>query len=318
MGRKVNKITVIGAGAIGSTVVYTLMVKELASEIVLVNRNQTKAEAKAIDMAHCTPLTEEVKVTYGRIEDSKNSDIIVVTVGVLPHEKGTRMDVLASNIQIYKSIIPKVAEYSPNAIIIVVTNPLDSMTYVAYKLSGFPASRVIGSGTLLDTIRFKYILGQKFNINSSNIEALVIGEHGDSMVHIWSQIKFSGRPINEYLKTQGLTLDTDNKLKIIEETKRAGWNIRLANEHSCYGISRSVVKIIESILGFSKGPIPVSTLISENYTINNMFFSLPTILNAKGIDKIEEINLSDDELKELIKSAEIVAKYNTEADKLLL
>lgn len=317
MKKKADKITVVGAGAIGATVVYTLMIKELAKEIVLVNRNQKKAEAKITDMSHCSPLTEGVKMSCGNLGDSRDSDIIVITTGVLPSETGTRMDVLASNIEIYKSIIPQIAKESPNAVIIVVTNPLDVMTYVAYKLSGFPASRVIGSGTLLDSMRFQYILGQKFNINPSNVEALVIGEHGDSMVPIWSGIKFSGMPINEYLKVHDLAMDFNMKLKIIEETKRAGWNIRLGNEHSCYGISRSVVKIIESIVGVSTHPIPVSTLVHGDYKVGNIFLSLPTIFNGKGIEKVENLPLNNTEMDNLMKSAEILDGYIVEADNLL-
>ena len=317
MANKAGKVTIVGAGTIGSTAAYALMLKELASEIVLINRDEIKGAAKALDLSHCAPLTGGIKVSYGDFEASSNSEIVIVTTGVLADKKGTRMDVLQNNINMFKDIIPKVAKYNPEAVIIIVTNPLDAMTYAAYKLSGFPASRVIGTGTLLDTMRFKQILARRFDIASTDIEAEVIGEHGDSMVPVWSRVKVSGMPLEDYLNMKGMLLSPEIKAEIAKETERAGWNIRLGNVHSCYGIALSAVKIIECMLGFSEGAVPVSTRLNGEYGINNVSISVPVYFYKRGVRKVDIIDLSSEEQKLLAKSARILAGYIQEAEYIL-
>ncbi|MCT8978517.1 L-lactate dehydrogenase [Clostridium sp. CX1] len=318
MIREGNKITIIGAGTIGSTVAYTLMLKGLAREIILINRTEGRARVKALDLAHCRTCTTETDIRSGDFEDSFNSDIVIIAGGALPKKDGTRMDVLENNINMYKDIIPKLVKYSPESVIIVVTNPVDIMAYVAYKLSGFPHSRIIGSGTLLDTLRFKYILSERFGIKASKIQAEIIGEHGDSMVPVWSRTRYLGIDLQQYLSTRKLILDYKGREEILEETKRAGWNIRLGNEHSCYAISSSVVKIIENILGFSEDMLPISTLLTGEYDIKKVFLSLPSFLHKKGVSEIGIINLDNEELKQLAQSAKVLTEYIREADSLLM
>lgn len=317
MAVKSDKITIFGSGTVGSAIAYSLIMKGLSEEIVLINRNMERAQAKAMDLAHCAPLLGGVKVTAGDFPASADSDIVIITAGVLPKETGTRMDVLARNIQIYKEIIPEIAKHSPEAVIVTVTNPVDVMAYVAYRLSGFPPERVIGTGTLLDTIRFKYILGSRFNVDSSQVEGEVMGEHGDSMFPVWSRVKIYNKPLQEFLDSNGLVFDPSMKHIIEEETKRAGWKIRLGNEHTCYGISLSTAKIVESILGFSEDAIPVSTLLKGEYGVRDVFLSIPSVCNRKGISRSEIIVLNSDEHEQLLKSAEIINKYKIEADSLL-
>jgi L-lactate dehydrogenase len=314
MADKAGKITIVGAGAIGPTIAYALMLKELVSEIVLVNRDEVKGAAKASDLSHCGPLSGGIKVMHGDFEASAGSEVVVVTAGVLADKNGTRMDVLKNNIQIFKEIIPEAARNSPEAVIIIVTNPLDAMTYVAYKLSGFPAERVIGSGTLLDTMRLRQIIGSRFGIDSSAIEAEVIGEHGDSMLPLWSRVKIEGTSLEEYLNIRGKLLSSDIKREIAKETERAGWNIRLGNVHSCYGIAMSAVKIIECILGFSEEIVPVSTLLKGEYGISDVFLSVPVKLDKGGVRKVNILELDSNEKDQLSKSAEIVASYIEEAE----
>ncbi|MDW8802672.1 L-lactate dehydrogenase [Clostridium sp. A1-XYC3] len=318
MIREGNKITIIGAGTIGSTVAYTLMLKGLAREIILINRTEGRARVKALDLAHCRTCTTETDIRSGDFEDSFNSDIVIIAGGALPRKDGTRMDVLENNINMYKDIIPKLVKYSPESVIIVVTNPVDIMAYVAYKLSGFPHSRIIGSGTLLDTLRFKYILSERFGIEASKIQAEIIGEHGDSMVPVWSRTRYLGTDLQQYLSTRKLILDYKGREEILEETKRAGWNIRLGNEHSCYAISSSIVKIIENILSFAEDMLPISTLLTGEYDIKKVFLSLPSFLHKKGVSEIGIINLDNEELKQLAQSAKVLTEYIREADSLLM
>lgn len=308
MAKKAGKITIVGAGTIGPTVAYALMIKGLASEIILVNRDEAKGAAKASDLAHCGPLTGGVKVRYGGFEETEGSEIVVVTAGTPADKNGTRMDVLKNNIGIFREIIPKVARYSPEAVILIVTNPLDAMTYVAYKLSGFPRERVIGSGTLLDTMRLRQIIGSKLGISSDCIEAEVVGEHGDSMVPLWSRVRANGA---------SLYLSSETRSEIKWETERAGWNIRLGNVHSCYGIAMSAVKIIECILGFSKDIVPVSTLPNGEYGLKDVFVSVPVRLCRSGVESICILDISSDEHKLLSESAGILRGYILEAENLL-
>lgn len=304
MAKKARKISIVGTGTIGSTVAYTLLLKNLTDEIVLINRNEARGRAKASDFSHCTPLLGDMVIRHGSFADTDDSDAVAITAGVLPSENGTRMDVLRSNIEIYKSIIPEIVRYSPNAVIIVITNPVDVMAYVAYKLSGFPAARVIGSGTLLDTIRFKYFLGESFGTDPTGLDAVIVGEHGDSMVPLWNQTRFAG-------------CNQETKAVIEKQTKRAGWEIRLGNEHSCYGISLSVISIIEGLLGFSTAVLPVSTMPKGEYGIEDVYLSLPVRLGPNGVQGIEKVRIYGEELEKLQQSAKIISGYIKEADLLL-
>lgn len=308
MLQKKAKITIVGAGSIGSTILYTLMLKNLASKIVLVNRDKAKAHAKAYDISHCIGNSYNAEITSGEYEQSENSDLVIITAGVLPDENGTRMDVLKSNIKIYKNIIPEVVKYSPNCILLIVTNPVDVMAYAAWRISGFDSSKVIGTGTLLDTMRLKKFLGQEFKTNPLNVDTLIIGEHGDTQLPVWSSTKIEGKCIEEYL-------DQDIKNTLEHRTKRAGWDIRIANEHSCYAIAFSAVSIVESIFEKSNKSLPVSILLSGQYNIKGVFLSLPAELNTKGVKSIIQPELNDLELNRLKNSAEVLSGYIAEADK---
>jgi len=317
LAEKAGKITIVGAGTIGPEVAYSLMLKELTSEIVIINRDAAKGAAKAMDLSHCGPLTGGTRVSSGDYRDASGSDIVVITTGVLADKHGTRMDVLKNNIGMFQEIIPDLAESCPNAVMIIVTNPLDPMAYAAYRLSGFPASRVLGTGTLLDSMRFRQILGSRYGIDPSIIEAEVIGEHGESMVPLWSRVKAGGEPLEVYIGKRGMVLNASVKAEINRETERAGWNIRLGNVHSCYGIALSAVRIIEGILGFSQGPVTVSTLLNGEYGIRDMYLSIPVWLGRKGVLGIEAIVLNAEEERLLAESSDIMAGYVREACSML-
>jgi L-lactate dehydrogenase len=314
---KAGKVTIIGAGTIGPTVAYALMLKELVKEIVLVNRDEVKGIEKASDLSHYAPFTGGTIVRYGDFEASAGSEIVVVTVGALADKNGTRMDVLRNNIGIFREVIPRIASYSPDAVMIIVTNPLDAMTYAAYKLSGFPRKRVIGSGTLLDTMRFRQILGDRLETASTAIEAEVVGEHGDSMVPLWSRVRVGGAPMEEYLDMKGIQLSKEDRKGIKRATERAGWNIRLGNVHSCYGIAMSAVRIIECMLGEAEEVVPVSVMLEGEYGLRDVFVSVPVKLGKAGISIIDIVGMSDGEKGLLSDSAGIVKGYINEADSLL-
>ena len=312
-----DKISIVGCGAIGSTIAYSLLMRRLAAEILVFNRDAKKAKAKAFDLAHCTPGLDGARIRAGQLGDTADSDIIVMTAGVLPKEDGTRMDVLRDNVAMYRAIVPQVAQLSPRAVFIVVTNPLDAMTFATYRLSGFISSRVIGSGTLLDGNRLKCFIAEEFDLDSSRIELEVIGEHGDSMVPLWSRIRYSGETLKRYLAERNRTMDDAIKGKLLQKTKRAGWEIRLANEHSCYGISFSVVRIIETMLGYSRGAPTVSSLASGEYGIDGLCMSLPSILDRDGVKGNEQPALSEEESRALHASARVLKEQTGAVDRLL-
>jgi L-lactate dehydrogenase len=309
------KISVIGAGSVGSTVAYTLMLKEFAGEIVLVNRNADRSRARASDIAHCTALTGRSQVKSGTFSDMEGSQIVVITAGTLPDMHGTRTDVLSANVDIYKSIIPEIERYCPESILVVVSNPVDIMAYAAYSLSGFNASRIIGSGTLLDTLRLKYMIGNEFSINPADIQTFVVGEHGETQVPLWSHTSVNGIKIDRYLSDRGIILDSEMKSRLSEAARRAGWDIRHGNEHSCYCISMCVVKILESIIKDRRTVLPVSTLVDGAYGIKGSFISLPSVLGPSGVREVLELPISRQESDLLQLSAESVREYMKYAER---
>lgn len=318
MTKKAGKITLVGAGIIGSTLAYTIVLKGLASQLVLVNRNKARAQAKTIDIFHCTPLTGQVDIINGSLEDSAHSDIVVISVGVLPEENGTRADVLNSNIQIYRELVPLLASLNPNAVFIIVTNPVDIMAYATWRLSGLPSSKIIGSGTLLDSLRLRAILGKKLGVDPTYIEVDIIGEHGDTMVPVWSRAKYKDLPLCTCLEQEGISIKPERIIKIEEEAKRAGFEIRRNHEHSCYGISLSVATIIEHLLGSCPKPIPVSTLLSGEYGIENLYLSLPCQLSMLGKVRTEQVRLDGAEIERLYHSARAIEKLTIEVDQILV
>jgi L-lactate dehydrogenase len=309
-----SKITIVGSGAIGTTIAYSLLLRRPNVELVVFNRDGRKARARTFDMSHCGPCLEGSSVRAGGADDTAGSDIIVMTAGVLPEVDGKRSDVLRDNIEVYRELVPPLAARSPGAVLLAITNPNDSMAYAAYRLAGLPSSRVLGTGTLLDGLRLRTFIGEAYGLDPSRIEAEVIGEHGDSMVPLWSRAAYCGSPLEVWLRGAGKELDAAARRGILERTRRAGWDIRLAGEHSCYGIAFSAVRIIESLLGFSAGPLTLSSLLTGECGIREVYMSLPAVLCRAGIGSIEEPTLSDEEAKSLLASAAAIREQMDQVD----
>ncbi|AWI05452.1 L-lactate dehydrogenase [Clostridium drakei] len=304
------KVSIIGAGSIGGQTASNLMQCNVASEIVIINRNRNKAEGKAIDISHGAALFGNTRVRSGSYEDIKDSHIVAITVGQVAGKNGSRLDVLKDNIEIYKSIICNIIKYNKDCIIVLVTNPVDIMAYTAFKLSSFPSNHIIGTGTLLDTSRLKYFIGDYYDINSSQIETCVIGEHGDSQVALWSQTKINNIPIKDYIKKFS-NKNFDEKVKgfLENKTKRAGWDIRDCDEHSCFGISMCLSKIIEAIILDKKIVLPISTFFKGEYDISDIFMGTPAVLGKNGVEKIVKLPISPSEIQLLHSSALNIKNY---------
>ena len=215
-----RKVSIIGAGFVGATTAYALMNSGIATEICIYDINMDKAVGEVMDLVHGTSFVKPVNVYAGSLEETKDSDIVIITAGVGQKEGETRLDIIDKNYKIFQGFVPEIARLSPNSILLVVSNPVDVLTYITYKLSGFPKERVIGSGTVLDTSRLKYVLGKYFNVNNTNIHSYVIGEHGDSEVVTWSNGRVGGEDFDMYAKQLDLEWDNDIKKVIEEDVKK--------------------------------------------------------------------------------------------------
>lgn len=309
------KVSIVGSGAIGTTVAYSLMLKRPATEIVLVNRDRGKAWARAFDMAHCLPELPGRSIRAAGLEGSAGSDAIVLTSGSLPKEDGTRADVLRDNVRIYSGLVPGLARLSPGAVILVVTNPVDAMAYATHRLSGFPAQRVLGTGTELDAMRLRAFTAASLGLDPGALSIEVVGEHGDSMVPLWSRAAYEGRPLGEAPGSAGL--GRAEKEELLRRTRRAGWDIRQAGEHSCYGIGFSCLRILRGIFDPGEAWLSVSTAFRGEYGIEGSYMSLPTTLGRSGAVGRLGPPLPDEEVDALRASAAAVRAQMDEVDRLL-
>jgi L-lactate dehydrogenase len=303
---KTNKISIIGAGFVGSTSAFAIIDAGLASDIVLVDINREKAEAEAMDLSHGAAFVKTVNVIAGDLEDTANSDLIIITAGIGPKPGESRLDVLNKNIPIFMDIIPKLAHFSPNSILLVVSNPVDILTYLAYKYSGFPANRVIGSGTVLDTSRFKSILSKQFDIDARNIHAYIIGEHGDSEIASWSLTKIAGMSVDEYCLIADRNCGEKFKEAIQHEVKHAAYEIINRKGYTNYAVALAVRRISEAILHDEQSILTVSGLLQDVYGISDVYLAMPCVVGKDGISKILPIPLSNDEIDQLQKSANLL------------
>jgi len=311
---KTNKISIIGAGFVGSTSAFAIMSEGLSSDIVLVDVNREKAEAEAMDLRHGAAFVKAVDITSGTIEDTKDSDLIIITAGIGQKPGETRLDILKKNIPIFKSIVPELVKYSPDAILLVVSNPVDVLTYITYRYSGLPANRVFGSGTVLDTSRLKSILSKSFSIDPRNIHAYIIGEHGDSEIAAWSATKIAGMTVDQYALEIFGKEDPDFKEKILDEVRNAAYEIINRKGYTNYAVALAVRRIVETVLRDEQSILTVSSLFHGEGGISDVYMAMPCVVGRSGIQRILPIPLNDSERENLNKSAEILKKMIQNAD----
>ena len=301
-----GKITVIGAGNVGSTIVYTLMMSGLVSEIVMIDLNRDKAEGDAMDMNHGMSFVDPVKVVAGDYSDIKGSDMVIITAGAGQREGEKRTDLLKRNADIFQGIIENTLRFChDDTILMVVTNPVDILTYITYKISGFSKNNVIGSGTVLDTSRLKYLLGEHTNIDVRNVHTYIIGEHGDSEVAAWSVTNIAGMSIEEYCSASCCC----NSMELCKEnfynkTCNAAYEIIDKKGATFYAIALAVNRIVECIIGDEHSILTVSSLLEGEYGLDDVCLSVPTIVGSGGAEQVLQISFSDEELRGLKESAD--------------
>jgi L-lactate dehydrogenase len=297
-----KKVTIIGAGFVGSTTAYTLMISGLFSELVLIDVNASKAEGEVMDMNHGMSFVRPIKMYSGSYSDCVDSDIVIITAGANQKPGETRIDLVNKNAAIFKSIINEITKYNNDCIILVVTNPVDILTYVTYKLSGFPKHKIIGSGTVLDTARFKYLIGDHVGIDTRNVHAYIVGEHGDTEVPAWSLTNIAGIPMDSYCADCKGCENNISKYSIFQDVKNAAYNIIDRKGATYYAVALAIKRIVEAIVRNENSILTVSSLLDGQYGLNDICLSLPTIVNNKGIEKILDVPLKDNEIELLIKS----------------
>jgi L-lactate dehydrogenase len=298
-----RKITIIGAGNVGATFAYALLLSGLCSEIVLIDASTAKAEGEAMDLNHAVPLAHPTRIQAGTYADCAGSAVTVVTAGSAQRPGETRLDLAKRNAAIFKSIIPEIINNNPDGILLIATNPVDILSHVSLKLSGLPDKRVIGSGTILDTARFRHLLSQHFNLDARSVHAYIIGEHGDSEVPVWSLANVAGMPIEEFCQSSGCGCDQASREQIFQQTRDAAYHIIERKGATFYAIASGLVRIVESILRDQNTILSVSTHIQGQYGINDIFLSLPCVVNRNGIDRIIQLPLNQLETDALTRSA---------------
>lgn len=306
MAQTAIKISVIGAGFVGSTVAYTLVMKGVASEIVLVDVNLERAEGEAMDISHGAPFAKSSVIRAGSYEDTKGSDVVIITAGTNQKPGETRIDLITRNAAIMRDVAGRVGEQSPNAVILVISNPVDVMTYVARQVTGFPKNRVIGSGTVLDSSRFRYLLANRFDIDPRNVHGYIMGEHGDSEFPAWSLVNIAGMSLDETSDLFNKEINDEVRQSIADSTRNAAYEIINRKGATYYGIGMSATRIVEAIVRDERSIMTVSSLLHGEYDIDDLYLSVPAILGEHGIEKVLTPRLSDLELANLHHSAEVL------------
>lgn len=298
------KISVIGAGFVGATTTYALMLGGLCEELVIVDINKDKAIGEAMDISHGAAFVKPVKVISGDYRDTENSDIVIITAGAAQKPGETRLDLVNKNIGIFKELIPEIVRYSPDAILLVVSNPVDILSYVTYKLSGFPKERVIGSGTVLDTSRFRTLLAEYLDVDARSIHGYIIGEHGDSEIAAWSLTNIAGVNLEDYVR---ITQKEKGDLSFMEfiplSVKHAAYEMINTKGYTNYAIALAVRRIVEAITGDEKGILTVSSLLEGEYGLHDLYIGIPSIVSKEGVRKVIEVPLTPKEREDFLQSA---------------
>ena len=292
---KKTRIVVIGVGAVGSTTAYTLLVRSRMDELVLIDANKGKAIGDALDMNHGLPFLGKAKVWAGGYEDCSGADIIVITAGVPQRPGESRIDLLKRNATIYETITDEVLRHNKDGILLIASNPVDIMSYFAWKKSGWPAQRVIGSGTLLDSARFRYLIGDKLGIDSRSIHAHIIGEHGDSELPLWSLANIAGSEI---------LLSEEDKQEIFVNTRDAAYRIIEAKGATYYAIALALDRICTAILKNEAAVLNVSSLLTNYHGVSDVYLGVPCIVDSSGVKELLTLQMTDNEKRMLHKSAD--------------
>ena len=298
----IQKCAIIGAGGVGATTAFTLVQSGLFNEIVIIDVNKNKAEGEVLDIAHGIQFTNPVNIYSGDYKDLHDAYLVIVTAGANQMPGETRIDLINKNASIFKKIIPSITEYNKDCILLIVSNPVDILTMLALELSGFPKERVLGSGTVLDTSRLRYLLSKKLEVDSKNIHAFIIGEHGDSELAVWSNADIAGIHIEDYCKNIFDSCDI-NLEEILDEVRNSAYHIIEKKGATFYGVAMAVKRIAQAIIRDEYSILPVSHFLNGEYGIKDVCLGIPSLICREGVKKIIPITLNEREKSYLNESA---------------
>lgn len=302
------RVAVVGVGNVGATFAYALLLSGLAAEIVLIDANHARAEGEAMDLNHAVPFTHPTRIWAGDYADCAGAVVTVLAAGANQRPGETRIDLVKKNAAIWHDIVPEIAHNNPHGILLIATNPVDVLTYAALKLSGMPAKRVIGSGTILDTSRFRYLLSEHFGVDARSVHAFIIGEHGDSEVPVWSSANIAGMRLPQFCQANGIPYDPRVMEEIFLQTRDAAYRIIERKGATYYAVAAGLMRITQAILRDQSTVLSVSSLIRDYQGLNDVCFSLPTVIDRGGVEKVLRLELDDEEAGQLRRSAEVLRR----------
>ncbi|EMI47036.1 L-lactate dehydrogenase [Rhodopirellula sp. SWK7] len=304
------KVGIVGSGFVGSTAAYALVMQGIGREIVMVDKNDARAAAEADDIFHAVPFAHPLTIRSGQYADLANSRVVIVAAGTNQRPGETRLQLLQRNAEIFRELVPKIIEHAPDAILLIATNPVDIMTHLAGQFAiscGTAVSRVIGSGTMLDTARFRTLLGGHFGVDSQHVHGYVIGEHGDSEVLTWSHVSIAGLSLKEFGNVRGVELDDDTRAKIDDQVRRAAYRIIEGKGATYYGIGSALARIVDVILHDQRSILTICSRIENMEGLPDVTISMPHLLGGDGVIAPIPLDLANAELLALMRSAEIIS-----------
>ena len=308
-----RKGVIIGVGQVGLACAYSLLIQDCFDELILQDLAKDKVEGEMMDFLSGMPFLPPTELKVGTVADEgRNADLVIITAGAAQKPGESRLNLVEKNVTIFKSILSDVVKYCPDAILLIVSNPVDIMTYVTLKISGFPSSRVIGSGTVLDTARFRTLLARKLDIDARSVHAYIVGEHGDSELPIWSTANVAGAKLVPNSWENLATSEQKELTTIFEQVKNAAYEIIKRKGYTSYGIGLAVTDIVKAILRSQERVLTVSSLVDGLYDIHDVCLGLPTVVNEKGILKTVNLSLSESEEKQLRHSAQVLREVFTQ------
>lgn len=308
MSFKDSKVVIVGVGNVGATTAYSILNQGICEEVVLIDVNKDKAIAEALDMQHSIYfMNRNMSIKAGDYSDCRDADVVVITASApMPKDSHNRLEMLAPSMRIIKDIVENIMANGFDGVFVVISNPVDIMSYYVWKLSHLPKNRIIGSGTTLDTARLCCELSKMYNLDAKSVEAFVMAEHGDSEMVSWTSATIGGKSLSDVFADNADRTKDITKEELLKRTKEAGWDIFNRKGNTCYGIASSATAIIKSILFNENRILPVSVGLSGEYGLNNIFLSVPTIINKNGAKEIVEIKLAEEENELLHASADVV------------
>ena len=314
----IRKCAVIGCGYVGATTAFALLQSGLFSEMVPIDQNGKKALGEAMDLSHSVPFVNRVEVVAGNYPDLSDCALVIITAGAGQAPGETRLDLVHKNVAIFHSIIPQIIRYNRDCILLVVSNPVDILTYVTLRLSGFPPQRVIGSGTVLDTSRLEFLLGAHFEVDPRNVHAFMIGEHGDTELPVYSSANVSGIDFDHFCQSCDRSCDQETLRRIYEEVKNSAYRVIENKGATYYAIALAVLRIVEALMRDEHSVLTVSVLPEGHYDLNDLCIGLPAIVGRRGIERVLDVPLDEGEFGLLQKSAaqmkKVIGEIHWESD----